>query len=101
MTEHTDDAARRLAPFVPAETDQERQGRDRHAIRRLALARDAMKLALRAANNASHEASSQLTPAETLADWHGANQMVQTVFNHLSFEVSNAIETLRQMQSSR
>jgi hypothetical protein len=54
MTEHTDEAARRLAPFVPAETDQERQDYDRHIIRRLTIARDAMKLALWAANNASH-----------------------------------------------
>jgi hypothetical protein len=101
MTEHSDEAARRLAPFVPAETDQERRNHQRHAIHRLTVARDAMKLALWAANNATHAASSRLTPAETLADWQAANQMVQTVFNDLSFEVTNAIETIGQMPSSR
>lgn len=99
MTEHIDDAARRVAPFVQAETDQD--DHDRHAIRRLTIARDAMQLALWAADNASRTASARLTPAATLADWHAANQMVQTVFRHLSFEVSNAIETIRQRHSSR
>jgi hypothetical protein len=101
MTEQTDEAAKRLTPFVPPETDQERQDHSRHAIRRLGLARDAMKLALRAASNASYEAGTRPTPAEILAEWHGANQLLQTVFRHLSFEVSNATETIRQMQSSR
>jgi hypothetical protein len=58
-----------------------------------------MRLALRAAHNASHVAGSRLTPAEILADWHAANQLVQTVFNSLSFEVSNAIEAIRQPSS--
>jgi hypothetical protein len=99
MTDHSDETARRVTPFVPAETDQEDDGR--HAIRRLILARDAMQLALWAADNASHPVSSRLTPAAILADWHAANQMVQTVFRHLSFEVTNAIETIGQRPSSR
>ncbi len=101
MTEETDNDAWRLAAFVPAETDQERQEHDRHAMRRLTIAQDAMKLALWAADRASHTARSRLTSAEIFADWLAANQMVQVVFRHLSFEVSNAIETIRQRQSSR
>ena len=38
MAEEIDDDAWRLAAFVPAETDQERQEHDRHAIRRLTIA---------------------------------------------------------------
>ncbi len=98
MTEEIDNDAWRLAAFVPTEAEQEH---DRHAIRRLTIAQDAMKLALWAAYKASHTARSRLTSAEIFADWLSANQMVQTVFRHLSFEVSNAIETIEQRQSSR
>jgi hypothetical protein len=102
MTEQTDDTARRIVNSLLAETDQEMAASCRHTIRRLSIAAEAMQLAIGAVGDVPHQASlSGLPPNEILARWHGANLVLERVFAHLNFEVSNAKAMMRGMMPPR
>jgi hypothetical protein len=98
MTKQTGDAAGPLVPSARAQADPEMQAIFRNVIGCLTLARDAMKLAIRAADEAAHEATpEQPTPAQALAGWRSANLLVRTAFGGLHSEVRNAIDVMEIM----
>jgi hypothetical protein len=83
---------------VLAQTDQDMPPILRHVIRRLTLARDAMKMALLATSEAPHKASAErLTPAQVLACWHSANLLLDTMFGNLNSELRNAMDVMEIM----
>jgi hypothetical protein len=92
--EHSGQAERPVAFPVPAQADQD-IAIIRHVIRRLTLARDAMKMALLAAREAPHKASvERLTPAQATACWHAANLLLDTMFDNLNSELRNAMDVM-------
>jgi hypothetical protein len=67
-------------------------------IDRLAVATEAMRLAINAADiDSRHGRHEEPTPAQVLKSWRAAALLLHAVFDGLSFEVTNAIETMKQL----
>jgi hypothetical protein len=80
-----------FTPDLPVEPASIQWGIDR-----LTIATEAMRLALNAADMDSRQGRhEEPTPAQAVNGWRASTLMLNAVFGRLSFEVANAIETMK------